>query len=65
MGMNSHSIFLSNFKVNMDTNLDIVKYERRMNTSDLDIYSISKIIFSYFLLLVLKYKIIIHVQTKV
>ena len=49
----------------MDTNLDIVKYERRMNTSDLDIYSISKMIFSYFLLVVLKYKIIIHAQTKV
>jgi hypothetical protein len=51
----------------MDTDLDILEYECKMDGSgsDLnsDIYSIYRITFSYFLLVVLEYKIIIHVKT--
>jgi hypothetical protein len=57
------------FNSNTDTNSDILEYECKTDGSDSDsnsdIYSIYRIIFSYFLLIVLEYKIIIYIQTKV
>jgi hypothetical protein len=53
-GSDSHGIgfryFLPYFNSNTDMDSDILEYECKMDTSDLDIYSIGKIMFNYFLL---------------
>ena len=60
---------LPHFKSYTYTDLDILGYEYKTDTSDSDsnsdIYLMYKITFIYFLLVVLDYKIIIHVQIKV